>query len=443
MGTMAPVVRLAVGVGLAGEARGGQIPLELAQAFAGPELLLPLASAIAFGILAFVTRSALLPVVVLVSAGLGVAVAATTSFGLDRAGVIRLDGQSEAVLVSLVVGAGAGYSLLVAGRCGEELRHRERPVEAVRAAVRRSARPLLASGLTVILAALCLVTSGMPTTRASGVVVGLALVAALGIAAALLVALTFLPGALALLGRLAYWPRRLAVDGEPPGAGGRVWAVLAALIVRRTKAVWVLTFAVLIVLVGFVPAFRASRALPPGGFVRTVPLVLVVLLGVLALTLRALVAPLVLVFAAVLSGGATIGVAALVFRDVLRFPGADPVVPLVGFVLLVGLNSGYAVLLMARVRAEVPALGARAAMLEGLRMTGGVIAAAGVVLAGSFAALAVVPTVFLAQLAFIVAFGVLLDTFVVRPLLVAALAFVAGRWMWWPGRLCREGYGGH
>jgi len=165
-----------------------------------------------------------------------------------------------------------------------------------------------------------------------------------------------------------------------------------------------------------------------------IPLVLLVILAILMILLRAVVAPLVLVATVVLSFGATMGVSALVFDHVLRLPGADPAVPLFGFVFLVALGIDYNIFLMTRVREEALRFGARTGMSRGLAITGGVITSAGIVLAATFAALAVIPVLFLLQLAFIVAFGVLLDTIVVRTLLVPALGHELGRALWWPSR---------
>ena len=165
-----------------------------------------------------------------------------------------------------------------------------------------------------------------------------------------------------------------------------------------------------------------------------IPLVLLVILAILVVLLRALVAPLLLVGTVVLSFAATLGVSAFVFNEVLRLPGADPAVPLFGFVFLVALGIDYNIFLMTRVREEALRTGARVGMTRGLGITGGVITSAGVVLAATFAALAVIPILFLLQLAFIVAFGVLLDTVLVRSLLVPALGQELGRGMWWPSR---------
>ncbi|HWU45535.1 MAG TPA: MMPL family transporter [Humibacter sp.] len=173
-----------------------------------------------------------------------------------------------------------------------------------------------------------------------------------------------------------------------------------------------------------------------------IPVVLVVILIILMLLLRAVLAPVLLVLTVVLSFAASMGVSALVFDHVLGFAGADPAVPLYGFVFLVALGIDYNIFLMTRVREESLLHGTRGGILRGLAATGGVITSAGLVLAATFAALGVIPILFLVQIAFIVAFGVLLDTLVVRSLLVPALAYDIGRASWWPSRLWRDN-GGH
>lgn len=168
-----------------------------------------------------------------------------------------------------------------------------------------------------------------------------------------------------------------------------------------------------------------------------VPIVLLVILVILMLLLRAVLAPVLLILTTVLSFGTAMGVSALVFNDLLGFPGADPAVPLFGFVFLVALGIDYNIFLMTRVREESLVHGTREGVLRGLRLTGGIITSAGLVLAATFTALAVIPVLFLVQLAFIVAFGVLLDTFLVRSLLVPALTYDIGRAVWWPSKLGR------
>ena len=169
-----------------------------------------------------------------------------------------------------------------------------------------------------------------------------------------------------------------------------------------------------------------------------IPAVLLVIFVVLVALLRSLAAPLLLIVANVVSFGATIGTSALVFNHVLDLPGGDPAIPLYGFVFLVALGIDYSIFLMTRVREESRRRGTRPGILVGLAVTGGVITSAGVVLASTFSALITLPILFLLQIAFIVAFGVLLDTLVVRSLLVPAMAYDLGRRVWWPGRLARR-----
>jgi len=169
-----------------------------------------------------------------------------------------------------------------------------------------------------------------------------------------------------------------------------------------------------------------------------IPIILVVILVILMVLLRSILAPVLLIATTVLSFGTAMGVSALVFNGIFEFPGADPAVPLFGFVFLVALGIDYNIFLMTRVREESLKHGTREGVLRGLTVTGGVITSAGVVLAATFAALAVIPILFLVQLAFIVAFGVLLDTFIVRSLLVPALTYDIGPKVWWPSKLSRK-----
>ncbi|WP_404475371.1 MMPL family transporter [Microbacterium aerolatum] len=168
-----------------------------------------------------------------------------------------------------------------------------------------------------------------------------------------------------------------------------------------------------------------------------IPIILAVILVILMLLLRSVLAPVLLILTTVLSFGTAMGVSALVFNGIFDFPGADPAVPLYGFVFLVALGIDYNIFLMTRVREESLKHGTRQGILRGLSVTGGVITSAGLVLAATFAALSVIPILFLVQLAFIVAFGVLLDTFIVRSLLVPALSYDIGRAIWWPSKLGR------
>ena len=169
-----------------------------------------------------------------------------------------------------------------------------------------------------------------------------------------------------------------------------------------------------------------------------IPIILVVILLILMLLLRSILAPILLILTTVLSFGTAMGISALMFNHVFNFPGADPAVPLYGFVFLVALGIDYNIFLMTRVREESLKHGTRQGILRGLTVTGGVITSAGLVLAATFAALSVIPILFLVQLAFIVAFGVLIDTFIVRSLLVPSLTYDIGRAIWWPSKLSRK-----
>lgn len=193
------------------------------------------------------------------------------------------------------------------------------------------------------------------------------------------------------------------------------------------------------VLVGGVTAIALdTNETAQSDLAKIIPIVLAVILVILMLLLRSILAPVLLIGSVVLSYAAALGVSALVFNHVFGFPGADAAVPLFGFVFLVALGVDYNIFLMTRVREESLHLGTRPGILRGLGMTGSVITSAGVVLAATFAALAVIPILFLVQIAFIVAFGVLLDTVVVRSLLVPAVSYDIGRAIWWPSKLWRR-----
>ena len=168
------------------------------------------------------------------------------------------------------------------------------------------------------------------------------------------------------------------------------------------------------------------------------PLVLVAVLVILAILLRAVVAPLILIATVVLSFAASLGVSALVFEHIFGFAGADTAFPLFVFVFLVALGIDYNIFLMTRVHEEAERYGTRRGALIGLAATGGVITSAGLVLAGTFAVLTTLPVVVFAQIGFAVAFGVLLDTLIVRSVLVTALNLDLGSRMWWPSALGRR-----
>src|SRR6478736_3227510 len=559
---------------------------DLVEGFLGIDgLLLGVALLAVFIILVIVYRSPLLPILVLLTSTFALCVALLTVWWLAYSGIVVLNGQVQGILFILVIGAATDYALLYVARFREAIAEGRPRWDATTRAWRGAFEPIIASGGTVIAGLLCLLLSDLATNRALGPI------AAIGIAFAVLSALTFLPALLAVFGRSAFWPfipkkpaAPLPDDLTQPVKG--FWPRQARLVARRSRAVWVISTAVLLaasagilqlqadgvassdlvlgyseardgqdVLAEHFPAGSGSPVYvivpeeqleegaavladsdgidsvavvsedsptgqaivevtsgeavltvpgPPtadapeptvsegdvllvgtltdaadsaaaeqtvvdlrtaldeelgegtavvGGVTATdidsnatsirdrtliIPVVLLVILLILMLLLRAILAPILLVLSVILSFGAALGVSALVFNHVFGFPGADPAVPLYGFVFLVALGVDYNIFLMSRVREETLVHGTRPGILRGLVATGGVITSAGLVLAATFAALGVIPILFLAQLAFIVAFGVLLDTFVVRSLLVPAVTHDIGRAIWWPSKLARE-----
>jgi RND superfamily putative drug exporter len=171
------------------------------------------------------------------------------------------------------------------------------------------------------------------------------------------------------------------------------------------------------------------------------PIILLVVFLILIGLLRAVVAPLILIGTVILSFLAALGVGYFAFKFIFDFPGSDPSLPLFAFVFLVALGVDYNIFLIARAREETIKHGSKQGILRALAVTGAVITSAGIVLAGTFSVLAVLPLTFLTELGFVVAFGVLLDTFLVRSILVPAIALLAGDKFWWPSALSR-GEGG-
>ena len=171
-----------------------------------------------------------------------------------------------------------------------------------------------------------------------------------------------------------------------------------------------------------------------------IPIVLIVVMLILMALLRAVVSPLLLVLTVVLSYGAAIGLSALLFHYVFGFAGADASLPLFVFVFLVALGIDYNIFLMTRVREETATRGTREGSLVALAATGGVITSAGLVLAGTFLVLATLPLVAFAEIGIAVALGVMLDTMVVRSVLVTALNLDLGSRIWWPSSLDRKSH---
>ncbi|MDG4782690.1 efflux RND transporter permease subunit [Micromonospora sp. WMMD961] len=470
-------------------------------------------------------------------------------------GINLQQGQVTGIASVLVFGAATDYALLLIARYREELRRAEDRFAAMRAALRRTAEPILASGGTVVLGVLTLLLSEQETNRA------LAVACATGVVFAMLSALFVLPAVLVLFGRGLFWPFVPRVGG--PAREGRLWGRLGAAVERRpvvvavlatvllgglalgglgirtglseteqfraqpeavtgaqtlarsfpagsTQPVAVLTTPAAVRAVtaaaaavpgvasarpgdvgeavaqvdvvldaepGTTASDRAIEALreavaavpgsaPPaaagadapsgaivGGSVAAtydsdeandrdlrliLPIILLLVGAVLVLLLRGLLAPLLLVLTVIASFFASLGAAWLLFDHVLDFPALDSGVLLLAFVFLVALGVDYNIFLVTRAREDARSVGTREGMLSALRVTGGVITSAGVLLAAVFAVLGVLPLITLTQIGIIVCIGVLLDTLLVRTVVVPALAFLLGERFWWPGRITRD-----
>jgi RND superfamily putative drug exporter len=490
-------------------------------------------------ILLLVYRSPVLWLLPLSGAIAAIVVAQAAVHGLANAG-LTVSTLSADVLIVLVFGAASDYALLLVYRHREELRNYATTEEAMATALRRTLPTLIASAATVTCALICLLAANSAALR------GLGPVGAVGIVAALLSQITFLPALLLIVGRAAFWP------GLPQhGAGraeSRVWAGIAAQVARypvRTVIAVVVLLGVacagfaslrtdnslldnmksgtdsatgqhlidthfpagvsypLVLLVpptqartaaaaadgalgvagvvpgtpvdGYdsywvilsVPPFgaegsaaisglrqRLSRYAPDtlvGGIpaiaydvaqtadrddLVIIPLVLVVVLIVISLLLRAIVAPVVLVVTTGMSFAASLALSSLIWRFGFGYAGVQSVIPIYIFIFLVTLGVDYSIFLVARIREESAQLGLRDGTLRGVGLTGGVITAAGIVLAGTFATLTQIPAVNITEVGVAVALGVLLDTLVVRTVLVPASLLTIGERVWWPSKSC-------
>ncbi|MFF3772963.1 MMPL family transporter [Streptomyces sp. NPDC002232] len=219
---------------------------DLGDAFAGIDgILLIVALVTVLVILLLVYRSVLLPLLIIVGAVFALGLACAVVYVLADHGVVRVDGQVQGILSILVIGAATDYALLLAARYREELAARDgERVPAMRAALRQSLGPIAASAATVALGLLALLFSDLTNNRALGPV------GAIGIVCAVLSAVTFLPAALVLLGRAAYWPARpkAPVDGE---AAHPAWRRIAALVDRAPRKVWAASLAALLACAAF------------------------------------------------------------------------------------------------------------------------------------------------------------------------------------------------
>ncbi|MFE7135364.1 MMPL family transporter, partial [Streptomyces sp. NPDC057638] len=230
---------------------------DLKNAFSGIDgLLLGVALATVLVILLLVYRSVLLPLLIIVAAVFALALACAVVYALAERGIVRVDGQVQGILSILVIGAATDYALLLTARFREELAHGDDRTVAMRAALRRSAGPVLASAATVALGLLALLLSDLTNNRALGPV------GAIGIVCAVAAALTFLPAVLVLLGRAAYWPARPhRADAEKVSGSHRLWRRVADLVDRAPRTVWAITLAALLACAAFAPTLT-SRGVP-------------------------------------------------------------------------------------------------------------------------------------------------------------------------------------
>ncbi|WP_261676182.1 MMPL family transporter [Streptomyces lusitanus] len=225
---------------------------DLSDAFSGIDgLLLGVALAAVLVILLLVYRSVLLPFVIILGSVFALGLACAVVYVLADHDVVRVDGQVQGILSILVIGAATDYALLLAARFREELATRGDRFTAARAAVRRSFGAITASAATVALGLLTLLASDLTNNRALGPV------GAIGIVCSVLSALTFLPAALALLGRSAYWPAKPKAS-DATVEGHSVWRRVAATVDRKPRRVWAVTALILAVFAAFSPSLSAK-----------------------------------------------------------------------------------------------------------------------------------------------------------------------------------------
>ncbi|MFJ5731135.1 MMPL family transporter [Streptomyces paradoxus] len=533
----------------------GGTSADFAEAFEGIDsTLLFSAMAVVVVMLLITYRSLTLLVVPLVAVVCALFAAQALIYLLAEHAGLTVNGQSAGILTVLVFGAGTDYALLLVARYREELRRHEDRHEAMALALHRAGPAVLASGATVVLSMLVLLTAEMNSTS------GLGPVAAIGVAVALLAMMSLFPALLVIFGRWIFWPVIPHLGSPDPTERG-IWARTGRRIARRPRMTWAVTALALAVCslgmiqlraegIGNADAFTGkpdsitgqevsaryfpagsgsplvvvsdraqavqvgravaqtpgvvpqSLGLPPGtkpafegkvlfeatmtapadseaakqtvervrdavhavpdadakvgggtaalldmdkatthDNVLIIPLVLVVVLLILCVLLRALTAPLLLIGTVILSFTAALGISALTFRYVFDYAGESTDFPLFVFVFLVALGIDYNIFLTTRIREEAVRQGTRPGVVTGLAATGAVITSAGLVLAGTFAALGTLPMVAFAEIGFAVALGVLIDTFIVRSVLVTSLFLDVGPKVWWPHRLAREDAG--
>lgn len=510
-------------------------------------VLLAVTVALVLVLLLLIYRSPVIAFVPLIVVAFAYGIAAAAVYGLVEAGAIEVNGQTTALLIVLMFGAGTDYCLLIVSRYREELRRIEDKHEAMAHATERTAPAILSAGATVIASMMVLTLADFKATQTLGPSL------ALGVGVMLLAGLTFLPALLSCLGRNAFWPviprhgseqkrplnvwRRIGhfVHDHPTFAIASTVAVLLLgslgsfkdqgiidfgegfrdppesvdgqeileekLSAGQTAATNIVVSAdaaerVQQAVTGFegVDAVVATGQSEDGELVRLdatlavdpfsdeandlvpdlraevreaagaetalvggvsaenydtaetlrddakliVPLILLVIFLILVVLLRALVAPLYLVATVVLSYAFALGASTLIFTEIFNQPDSDPGIATFAFIFLVALGVDYNIFLISRVREEAAHQETKEAVITGLERTGGVITSAGIILAGTFCALMALPLDTLFQLGFTVAFGLLVDTFVVRTILVPAIAFKLGERNWWPSKIAHD-----
>jgi RND superfamily putative drug exporter len=508
------------------------------------ETLLLVTCAVLILLLLAIYRSPLVAVVPIVVVSIAYLVAGGLTAMLVAANATEVSGQTTAILIVLMFGAGTDYCLLIVARFRDELRRTADVGEAMARATERTGPAILSAGAIVVVAMLVLVVADFNATREMGPIL------ALGVAVMVVAGLTLLPAILATLGRRSFWPAIPHVEAGPAPVGG-VWQRVGAFVAARPAVT--AAAVTLILLAGalgnlggreplpFSEAFReapdsvlgeqvisdrfipgraaplsivtdsaaaepvtaalttglatpieemyamarsvrpgltlseaylkfepfsddatdtvaqlrrAARAAAPGAQVLIggevaeaydtrealgrdtrliVPLSLALILIILAVLLRAIVMPLYVIGTVILSFGFALGVSSLIFTHVMDQPGSDRTLEQFAFIFLVALGVDYNVFLLARIREERDrGHETRAAVIAALERTGGVITSAGLVLAATFSVLMALPLESLFQVGFVVALGLLADTFLVRALLVPSLAVLFGEYNWWP-----------
>ncbi len=529
-------------------AGAGGTTADQAAAFAGMDgrlLLIALGAVVLILLVSY--RSPALWALPIFSAIVSLGIAMGLLYLLAKYGDMTINGQTQFIMMVLVIGAGTDYALLLVARYREELRRHEDRHEAMAFALHRAAPAIFASASTVVVGLLCLMFAELNSTA------GLGPANAVAVAVTLVVMVTLLPALLVIFGRWVFWPFIPHFGSEEPTESG-FWARTGNRMAPRPRVVWILTtIALLVVALGAlrldtsgipndetyvaghdVRSVQGNNLLVEHGLVDAsapiqivanadraeavvestagiegiqepvvvaeedgtalilanltadpldqqsieavnevrdavhsvdgadaqvggwtavttdieeasardnrvvIPIMLLAVMLILMGLLRALASPLILIGTVVLSFAAALGISGVVFDLVFDRPHTDPGFPLYAFVFLVALGIDYNIFLMTRVREESVTKGTRRGSLIALASTGGVITAAGIVLAATFGALATMPLTFALQIGATIALGVLLDTMIVRSVLVTAINLDLGGKIWWPGSLDRK-----